>query len=215
MDWEKYKGKMEPDNRWVEDARRARGDINVARAVEARLENEPDAAVRRRLNFDLTTEYEMAGRYDEAERIYLMLFDQCPDEPMPLISLAGQKLYFENDPAAAMEAIDRAIEVAYRSNNFRRLALGVKARIALAREKFDVVEDVLRRLLQLTHDKRASILRPSGIFSTACRRVRSTKPWRAGSIIIFRARAPLVGRALSGENSDILRDAILKDRSSG
>jgi tetratricopeptide (TPR) repeat protein len=213
MDWEKYKGKMEPDNRWVEDARRARGDINVARAIEARLENEPDAAVRRRLNFDLTTEYEMAGRYDEAERIYLMLFDQCPDEPMPLISLAGQKLYFENDPAAAMEAIDRAIEVAYRSNNFRRLALGVKARIALAREKFDVVEDVLRRLLQLTHDKRGVDIAPERDFFD--RLPPGAKPWRAGSIIIFRARAPLVGRALSGENSAILRDAILKDRSSG
>jgi tetratricopeptide (TPR) repeat protein len=148
----------------IGDDRRARGDINVARAIEARLENEPDAAVRRRLNFELTTEYEMAGRYDEAERIYLMLLDQCPDEPMPLISLAGQKLYSENDPAAAMEVIDRAIEVAYRSNNFRRLALGVKARIALAQEKYDVIEDVLRRLLQLTHDKRGADVSPERDF---------------------------------------------------
>jgi hypothetical protein len=52
-----------------------------------------------------------------------------------------------------MPVIDRAIEEAYRSANYRRLALGVKARIALAQEKFSVVEEVLRRLLQLTHSR--------------------------------------------------------------
>jgi hypothetical protein len=106
----------------------------------------------------------MVGRFDEAERIYLMLFNQSPDEPMPLISLAGQKLYFEEDPAAAMPVIDRAIEAAYRSNNFRRLALGTKARIALAQGKFKVVEEVLRRLLQLTHDKRGVDIAPERDF---------------------------------------------------
>jgi hypothetical protein len=55
-----------------------------------------------------------------------------------------------------MEIIDRAIEAAYRSLNFRRAVLGVKARIALAQEKYDVVEDVLRRLLQLTPDMRGA-----------------------------------------------------------
>jgi hypothetical protein len=156
MDWEKYRRKMDPVNRWVTDARRAGGDLNVAHAIEARLESEPDEEIRHSLNFELAMTYKMTGRYDEAERIYLMLFDQSPDEPMPLISLAGQKLYFEEDPAAAMPVIDRAIEAAYRSNNFRRLALGTKARIALAQERFDVVEEVLRRLLQLTHDRRGA-----------------------------------------------------------
>jgi tetratricopeptide (TPR) repeat protein len=164
MDWEKYRRKMEPVGRWVEDARRTGGDVNVARAIEARLESEPDQEVRSSLNFELAMAYKMTGRYREAERIYLMLFNQSPDEPMPLISLAGQKLYFEDDPAAAMGVIDRAIEAAYRSANFRRLALGVKARIALAQEKFDVVEDVLRRLLQLTHDKRGVDIAPERDF---------------------------------------------------
>ena len=156
MDWEKYREKMRPVDRWVEDARHAGGFPNVVRAVEARLQTETDAEIRHSLNFELAGAYNMTGRYDEAERIYLMLFDQSPDEPMPLISLAGQKLYFEDDPAAAMPVIDRAIEAAYRSSNFRRLALGTKARIALAQGKFKVVESVLRRLLQLTHDKRGA-----------------------------------------------------------
>jgi tetratricopeptide (TPR) repeat protein len=164
MDWEKYRRKMEPVGRWVEDARQAGGDRHVARAIEARLESEEDEEIRSSLNFELAGIYKMAGRYDEAERIYLMLFNQSPDEPMPLISLAGQKLYYEEDPAAAMPVIDRAIEAAYRSNNFRRLALGVKARIALAQEKYDVVEGVLRRLLQLTHDKRGVDIAPERDF---------------------------------------------------
>jgi hypothetical protein len=184
MDWEKYRRKMEPVNRWVKDARQAGGDLNVARAIEARLESEPDEEIRRHLNLELAGIYKMIERYGEAERIYLMLFDQSPDEPVPLMCLAGQKLYFEDDPAAAMPVIDRVIEAAYRSGNFRRAVLGVKARIALAQEKFDVVEDVLRQLLQLTHDKRGVDIAPERDFLTACRPVRSTKPWRAGSMII-------------------------------
>src|SRR4051812_2689945 len=100
MDWEKYRQKIDPVNRWVEDARQAGGDPHVIRAIEARLEGEPDEEVRCHLNFELAMAYKIAERYDEAERIYLMLFNQTPDEPMPLISLAGQKLYFEEDPAA-------------------------------------------------------------------------------------------------------------------
>jgi hypothetical protein len=156
MDWEKYRRKIDPVDRWVEDARRAGGDLDVARAIEARLESEPDEEVLRHLNFELAMAYKMAGRYDEAERIYLMLFNLSPDEPMPLMCLAEQKLYLEDDPATAMQMIDRAIEAAYRSCNFRRAVLGVKARIALTQEKFDVVEDVLRRLLQLQNDSRGA-----------------------------------------------------------
>ena len=156
MNWEKYRQKMNPVDHWIDEARHAGGFPNVARAVEARLQTETDEEIRRSLNFELAGAYNMTERYDEAERIYLMLFNQSPDEPVPLMCLAGQKLYFEEDPAAAMPVIDRAIEAAYRSCNFRRATLGVKARIALAQEKFDVVEDVLRQLLQLTHDSRGA-----------------------------------------------------------
>ena len=156
MNRENDRQKMRSLHDWIEEARRAGGFPNVARAVEARLQTEVDEEVRHSLNFELAGAYNMTGRYGEAEHIYLMLSDQSPDEPVPLMCLAGQKLYFEEDPAAAMPVIDRAIEAAYRSSNFRRAALGVKARIALALERFDVVEDVLRRLLQLTHDKRGA-----------------------------------------------------------
>jgi hypothetical protein len=63
-----------------------------------------------------------------------------------------------------MPVVDRAIEAAYRSSNFCGAALGVKARIALAQGKFSVVEDVLRLLLQLTHDKRGVDIKPERVF---------------------------------------------------
>jgi tetratricopeptide (TPR) repeat protein len=164
MNRENDRQKMRSLHDWIDEARHAGGFPNVARAVEARLQTETDEEVRRSLNFELAGAYNMAGRFDEAEHIYLMLFNQSPDEPVPLISLAGQKLYSEDDPAAAMQVIDRAIEAAYRSSNFRRLALGTKARIALAQGKFSVVEDVLRRLLQLTHDRRGADIAPERDF---------------------------------------------------
>jgi tetratricopeptide (TPR) repeat protein len=164
MNRENDKRKMHSLYDWIDEARHAGGFPNVARAIVARLQTETDEEIRRKLNFELAGAYNMTGRYDEAERIYLMLFDLSPDEPVPLMCLAGQKLYFEEDPAAAMPVIDRAIEAAYRSCNFRRATLGVKARIALAQGKFGVVEEVLRRLLQLTHDKRGVDIAPERDF---------------------------------------------------
>src|SRR3982751_990716 len=57
MNWEKYREKMEPVGRWVEDARRAGGDPNVARAIEARLESEADEEIRRSLDLELAGIY--------------------------------------------------------------------------------------------------------------------------------------------------------------
>src|SRR5581483_3583974 len=144
---------------WLEQIRSASGsrpggDPSAVHAIKARLEKESDQAVRRQLNLALASEYKVLGKHDVSERIYLKLFNESPDEPMPLILLAGQKLYGEGDPAAAMHVIDQALVAAFRSGNFRRLGLGVKARIALKQGKFSVVEDVIRLLLQLQNDPR-------------------------------------------------------------
>src|SRR5262249_15843648 len=105
---------------WIEETRLAGGEANLVHAIEARLKNRPDEIARRVLNLALAGEYKEAERYRDAERIYLMLFAQSPDEPIPLILLAQQKLYRESEPAAAMLLIDRAIEASSRSSNFRR-----------------------------------------------------------------------------------------------
>jgi tetratricopeptide (TPR) repeat protein len=135
--------------RWYGDVERTSVGIEAIHVLQERIDSEPDAAKRRELKFILAQEYKQEDDYAECEAIYLQLFETKPDDPVPLIKLAEQKLYFERQPEAAMRIIDRAIEVAYGSGNFRRNALGVKARIALAMEDFGIVEGVLTRIKQL------------------------------------------------------------------
>ena len=92
------------------------------------------------------------GTGDERSSAFTMPladFEADPENPQPLIFLANQKLYREEQPKAAMAVIDRAVEVALRFGMFRREALGVKARIALALNRHDVVEDMLRQIMAL------------------------------------------------------------------
>src|SRR6476469_616687 len=86
---------------WIEETRLAGGEANLVHAIEARLKNEPDEIARRVLNLALAGEDREAERYRDAERIYLMLFAESPDESIPLILLAQQKFYRESEPAAA------------------------------------------------------------------------------------------------------------------
>jgi hypothetical protein len=97
----------------------------------------------------LASEYSFYGQHDDADKIYWDLHYQTPNEPMPLISLAEKRLYYQDNPSDAMQIIDRAIPIAMESRHFRRLALGVKARVALALRAYDIVEDVLKQLMSL------------------------------------------------------------------
>jgi hypothetical protein len=134
---------------WYEDVERTSVGLDVIHAIEERIDSEPDAAKRRELKFILAREFNQEEDYAACEVIYLGLFETKPEDPIPLIKLAEQKLYFEKQREAAMRIIDRAIEAAYDSGNCRRNALGVKARIALAMEDFKIVEGVLIRIMQL------------------------------------------------------------------
>ena len=51
-----------------------------------------------------------------------------------------------------MEVIDRALEVARRTGTLRRYTLGNKARIALDLKRYDIVEDVLKEIMELKID---------------------------------------------------------------
>jgi len=135
--------------RWYEDVELTSVGVEAIRVLQERIDSELDAAKRRALKFILAHEYLQEDDYAACEAIYLQLFETKPDDPIPLIKLAEQKLCFERQSETAMRVIDRAIEVAYGSGNFRRNALGVKARIALAMEDFQIVEAVLTQIMQL------------------------------------------------------------------
>jgi hypothetical protein len=135
--------------RWYEELERTSVGTDVIHAFEERIDGEPDAAKRRELKLILAQECRQEQDYSASEAMYLELFDAEPEDPTPLIKLAEQKFYFERQLEAAMRIIDRAIAVACGSGRFRRNALSVKARIALAMKEFRVVEDVLKQIMRL------------------------------------------------------------------
>jgi hypothetical protein len=136
-------------HRWCEQLEKTSVGVDLIRAIEERMDGETHPAKQRELKFILAQEHLREDDCAASEVVYLQLFAAVPDDPMPLIKLAEQKLYFERQPAAAMRIIDRAIEVAYEYGSFRRNALSVKARIALATKDCSTIESVLSRIIEL------------------------------------------------------------------
>jgi hypothetical protein len=120
-----------------------------AAAIEERLRGETDPDKRYWLRYWLAGALGWVGRIEEAEALYLALHAERPDKPQNLISLAESFLYAAEWPEMALPVIDQAIEVAFRSGNFRRNALGVKGRIALALNRYDLVEEAMRLIIPL------------------------------------------------------------------
>ncbi len=124
-------------------------DKELVRIIERRIEEESHLESLYTLRLFLARELRLKHRHSESRAVYMRLHDDFPDRPQPLISLASQKLCEEDDPEVALGVIDRAIDVAFRSGDFRRYALGEKARIALALKRYDLVEEVMRLILPL------------------------------------------------------------------
>jgi Protein of unknown function len=136
-------------HRWHQEWQQSQADTDIIPVLEDRIWRETHPSRLHTLRYFLADAHRDRGNYAASEAVFLADFETDPARPMPLIFLAGQKLYYEEQPEAAMPVIDRAIEVALRSGTFRRHALSVKARIALALDRHDVVEDVLRQIMAL------------------------------------------------------------------
>jgi len=136
-------------HRWHQEWQQSQPDTDIIPVLEDRIRRETHPSRLHTLRYFLADAHRDRANYVASEAVFLADFEADPARPMPLIFLAGQKLYYEEQPEAAMPVIDRAVEVALRSGTFRRHALGVKARIALALDRHDVVEDVLRQIMAL------------------------------------------------------------------
>jgi hypothetical protein len=136
-------------HRWHQEWQQSQPDTDIIPVLEDRIRRETHPSRLHGLRYFLADAHRDRGNYAASEAVFLADFEADPAKPTPLIFLAGQKLYYEKQPEAAMPVIDRAVEVALRSGTFRRHALGVKARIALALDRHDVVEDVLRQIMAL------------------------------------------------------------------
>jgi len=137
-------------HRWYNEWRRNAPDVDIIPALEDRIRNETDAVKLHELRSLLASAHTERRAFTAAEAVYLADIAVNPDDPLPLISLAGMKLYGEQEPEAAMPIIDRAIEVAMRTGVFRRHVLATKARIALELRSYEVIEEVMRRIMELT-----------------------------------------------------------------
>jgi tetratricopeptide (TPR) repeat protein len=126
-------------------------DKNI-RAIEDRIRANPDAPEVDELYRCLSDQYSAHGDFAAAEAINLELAERHPDDPLPLNSVATNKLSFLNQPEEAMDVINRALEVAHRTGELRRYTLGNKARIALDLKRYDIVEGVLKEIMQLKID---------------------------------------------------------------
>jgi tetratricopeptide (TPR) repeat protein len=122
------------------------------KAIEDRIHAKPDAPEVDDLYRVLASEYSALGNFAAAEMIERRLADKHPDDPLPLNTLASNKCSLQDQPEEAMELVNRALEVAHRTGEFRRYTLGNKARIALALKRYDIVESVLKDIMQLRID---------------------------------------------------------------
>jgi hypothetical protein len=136
-------------HRWHQEWQQRQPDTDIIPVLEDRIRRETHPSRLHVLRYFLANAHRDRGNYAASQAVFLADFEANPAKPMPLIFLAGQKLYYEEQPETAMPVIDRAVEVALRSGTFRRHALGVKARIALELNRHYVVEDVLRQIMAL------------------------------------------------------------------
>lgn len=90
-----------------------------------------------------------AGRRDEALSLMDVMIERYPDDVRVPISKATYYLYFQEDPDEALKWIDLALRRAYRTGEFRREALGDKARILLQLGRGEALSQVLEEIMSL------------------------------------------------------------------
>ncbi len=137
-------------HRWYNGWRRNAPEVDITPALDERIRHETDALKLHELRFLLASAHTERGNFAAAEATYLADIAANPDDPLLLIFLAELKLYNEQTPETALPFIERAVEVSMRTGVFRRHALATKARIALEVKAYELVEDVMRRIMQLT-----------------------------------------------------------------
>jgi tetratricopeptide (TPR) repeat protein len=87
-------------------------------------------------------------KFDEAAKALEEWSALEPADPLPWIALASQRLQFEENPELALEDVNRAIELASHSGNFRRHALNTRARILLRLKNYNELEKCLIEIVE-------------------------------------------------------------------
>ena len=118
---------------WYDELRKVHKDTDISALVLERLNQSQRFWQRKGLTHALQSEYRRQNRFTEAAQLLELEATSDPGNPLPLIILAEQKMYHESDLAAALIAVERALDTAGRSGNFRRHALPASAHPRSAR----------------------------------------------------------------------------------
>jgi hypothetical protein len=138
---------------WFGKALRHTPIPELVEALRQRLAGAQEPIEMRETRNCLAMALRLDNRIDEARTVLFAIIADEPKNPRGYISLANFELY-DADALQAMAAIDQAIVLANASGDFRREALGVKGRIALKLERFDILESVLRDIMALRFERR-------------------------------------------------------------
>ena len=82
-------------HQWYDSLRRMKHGSEIIGEIEARVRSTEDREIAKTLTSILASELRRREKYPEAEAMLLDLAARFPNDPAPLISLAEQKLYFE------------------------------------------------------------------------------------------------------------------------
>jgi tetratricopeptide (TPR) repeat protein len=133
---------------WYNNLERERNTDNLVATIAERLAKSRQRIEKIALLQVLGWELKKQRRFDEAARALEEWSGLEPADPLPWIGLASQRLQFEENPEQALEDVDRAIELASRSGNFRRHALNTRARILLRLKDYNELEKCLIEIVE-------------------------------------------------------------------
>ena len=124
---------------------------NIRADVTDVIETEFDRAQNREEKLHLLTKlasaYYLIEKPKDAETAIRRQIQLAPDDTLVWAHLAEHHLYHTEELEDALRTINLALEKATATNMYVRMAHGVRVRIALELERYDLVEESLKELL--------------------------------------------------------------------
>jgi len=161
---------------WYHKLEKSDRNADLSALLLGKLENAKNARERLALMSILEGEYNNQGRYDDAISIIRQQILLEPENPIHLIHLSENFLYYGNKLDDALASIEAAIILADTARNFRRHARATKARIAIASRNNAMLENCLNEIVDVQlHDGQLDVGRERDILDRAPKEALSEK----------------------------------------
>jgi hypothetical protein len=136
-------------HKWYQNLRSSdkRGDHTAS--ILKRIDTSENGLELRALNEVLHTEYLFQDRILDAIVLMEQEVRAHPTDSLMAITLAGDYLYHLEDAKTSLIKIETAWQKAKASGDFQRHALNTMARVALALDRYDLLEDCLWQIIQI------------------------------------------------------------------